>query len=84
MQFWAHTRTALRNLQQVTDGMPTQIVGGVSTEFARLLHEELGATDQALRNLSAEVTRTTQQDLPKLADGIQKSVEQAMASPNMP
>ncbi|MCB0877818.1 MAG: hypothetical protein KDC46_02405 [Thermoleophilia bacterium] len=82
MQFWAHTRTALRNLQQVTDGMPTQIVGGVSTEFARLLHEELGATDQALRNLSAEVTRTTQQDLPKLADGIQKSVEQAMASPN--
>jgi hypothetical protein len=78
MQFWAHTRTALRNLQQVTDGMTTQVVGGVSTEVARLLHEELGATDQSMRNLQQQV----QSDLPQLADRIQQSIEQSVAAPN--
>ncbi len=82
MQFWAHTRTALRNLQQVTDGIAPQVTGDVSTEVARLLHEQLGTTDQALRNLQAEVERTTSQEIPQLADRLQEAVEQAVAAPN--
>ena len=82
MQFWAHTRTALRNLQQVTDTLGPQVVGEVSTEVARLLHEELSATDQALRNLQADLQRTTSQELPQLADRLQEAVEQAVAAPN--
>lgn len=82
MQFWAHTRTALRNLQQVTDGIATQVVGGVSTEVSRMLHEELSTTDQSLRALQEQVRETSATDLPALADRVQDSIEQAVAAPN--
>ncbi len=77
LQFWAHTRTALRNLQQVVDDAPTHVVGGVSTEVARLLHEELGGTEQALRSLQA----STEQALPQLAEQVQASIEHAVETP---
>lgn len=82
MQFWAHTRTALRNLQQMTDGLTTQVVGGVSTEVSRLLHQELGSTDQSLRNLQHQVETDLPQFAERIQESIQQSIEQSIAAPN--
>ncbi len=77
MQFWAHTRTALRNLQQVTDGLATQITGDLSTEVARIVHEEVQPTDQAVRTVQQQI----QQGMPRLAEHVEAVVEQAMTGP---
>ena len=77
MQFWAHTRTALRNLQQVTDGMASQLTGSISTEVARIVHEEVQPTDQAVRTVQQQL----QQGLPRMAEHIEAVIEQSMTGP---
>ncbi len=74
MQFWAHTRTALRNLQQVTDGMASQLTGSISSEVARIVHEEVQPTDQAVRTVQQQL----QQGLPRMAEHIEAVIEQSM------
>ena len=74
MQFWAHTRTALRNLQQVTDGMATQLTGSISSEVARIVHDEVAPTDQAVRTVQQQL----QQGLPRMAEHIEAVIEQSM------
>ncbi len=78
MQFWAHTRTALRNLQQVTDGMATQLTGSISSEVARIVHDEVAPTDQAVRTVQQQL----QQGLPRMAEHIEAVIEQSMTAPN--
>jgi hypothetical protein len=78
MQFWAHTRTALRNLQQVTDGLTTQVTGNVSTEVSRLLHEGLAPTDSAVRSMQHQLER----GLPQLAEQVEQAIQQAIAAPS--
>ena len=77
MQFWAQTRTALRNLQQVTDVMPGQVVGGVSDEVERIIRGELKASSEALRAVQQQLGT----DLPKLAERVESSIEQHLAGP---
>jgi len=74
MQFWAHTRTALRNLQQVTDGLSTQLTGSISTEVSRIVHEEFQGTDQAVRTVQQQL----QQGLPRVAEQIEQSIDHAL------
>lgn len=82
MQFWAHTRTALRNLQQVTDGLPIQVVGGVSTEIARLLHEELALTENSLHALNEQLRQLVGASLPSFSSDIQHAIDQSLTTPN--
>jgi hypothetical protein len=82
LQFWAHTRTALRNLQQVTDGMSTQVASDVGAEVSRLLDEELSTTQQALHTLQEQLQHTTAEGFPQLVDRVQHTIEQAVASPS--
>jgi hypothetical protein len=77
MQFWAHTRTALRNLQQVTDGLQTGLTGSISAEVARIVHDEVQPTDQAVRTVQQQL----QQGLPRVAEHIEGVVEQALQGP---
>ncbi|MCW2920258.1 MAG: hypothetical protein JWL76_132 [Thermoleophilia bacterium] len=77
MQFWAHTRTALRNLQQVTDGMATQLTGNISSEVARIVHDEVAPTDQAVRTVQQQL----QQGLPRMAEHLEAVIEQSMTAP---
>jgi hypothetical protein len=77
MQFWAHTRTALRNLQQVTDGMATQLTGNISAEVARIVHDEVQPTDQAVRTVQQQL----QQGLPRMAEHIEAVIEQSLTGP---
>lgn len=77
MQFWAHTRTALRNLQQVTDHLPGQVADTVVSDLGRIVHEEGAVTSNAIRLVQQQV----QQGFPKLADRIEGTVEQGLAAP---
>ncbi|MCW2962304.1 MAG: hypothetical protein JWM90_2691 [Thermoleophilia bacterium] len=77
MQFWAHTRTALRNLQQVTDHLPGQVSDNVVSDLGRIVHEESAVTSNAIRLVQQQV----QQGFPKLADRIEGALEQGIAAP---
>lgn len=78
MQFWAHTRTALRNLQQVTDGLSTQVTCNVSMEVSRILHEGLAPTDSAVRSMQQQF----EHGLPLLAEQVEESIQQALVAPS--
>jgi hypothetical protein len=77
MQFWAQTRTALRNLQQSTEGLTSDVAGAVSGEVERIVHEELGATDATLRLMHQHL----QQQLPRLQDQIEGAIDQSLQGP---
>lgn len=78
LQFWAHTRTALRNLQQVTDSMPTQITDTVTEDVERIVHDEIATATAQIRLLQ----QSMQQGLPKLVDRVEGQLEQGLAGPN--
>jgi hypothetical protein len=78
LQFWAHTRTALRNLQQVTDTMPSQITETVTEDVERIVHDEIATATAQIRLLQ----QSMQQGLPKLVDRVEGQLEQGLAGPN--
>lgn len=78
LQFWAQTRTALRSLHQVTQAIPAQVAGDVSTEVRRIVGEELAPTDHALRLVQQQL----QQQLPRLQDRLESVIEQSLVAPN--
>lgn len=77
MQFWAHTRTALRNLQQATDGIAGEVGGQVTGDVERIVRDEFAPSADTLR----QVQQQLQQGLPKLADRLEASLEQALTTP---
>ncbi|MCW2924477.1 MAG: hypothetical protein JWM98_1881 [Thermoleophilia bacterium] len=78
LQFWAHTRTALRNLQQFTEHVPGMVAADVAAEVERVVRDELAPTGATLRLVQQQV----QGGLPKLAERIEGSIEQALTSPD--
>lgn len=78
MQFWAHTRTALRSLQQASDAMPSQITSSVTEDVERIVHDEVATAAASIRLLQQAV----QQGLPKVVDRVEGAIEQAIAAPN--
>lgn len=78
MQFWAHTRTALRSLQQVTDSIPSQITQSVTEDMERIVHDEVATAAASIRLLQQSI----QQGLPKVVDRVEGAIEQAVSAPN--
>ncbi|MCW2926203.1 MAG: hypothetical protein JWM86_171 [Thermoleophilia bacterium] len=77
MQFWAHTRTALRNLQQVTDSITGQVTRDVSILVEQAVSDAIAPTEGGMRAIHTQL----QQGLPKLADRFEGAVEQALVGP---
>lgn len=77
LQFWAQTRTALRNLQQQTEGLAGQVLSPVVDEVERIVRDELGASTATLR----VVQQGLQQGLPKLAERIEQSMQEELEGP---
>jgi hypothetical protein len=78
LQFWAHTRTALRNLQQATDHLPRQVTGSVTDEVERIVRDELGAPTSTLRLVQQHL----QQGLPRIAERIEEALREELVAPN--
>ncbi|MCW2974310.1 MAG: hypothetical protein JWN72_2583 [Thermoleophilia bacterium] len=77
LQFWAQTRTALRNLQQVTDVLPSQIVGNVSDHVERIVRMEVRDSAETIHAVQQQLGS----DLPKLAERIEGSIESHVSKP---
>ncbi|MBC7461685.1 MAG: hypothetical protein H7287_10020 [Thermoleophilia bacterium] len=77
LQFWAQTRTALRNLQQVTDVLPSQIVGNVSDHVERIVRLEIRDSTETIHAVQQQLGN----DLPKLAERIEGSIESQVSKP---
>ena len=81
LQFWAQTRTALRDLRQLTGAVPHEVVGEVveqvSGEMQRLLTDELTSPNTALRAIQQQVS----QGFPKVTERLEAAIEHGVAGP---
>jgi hypothetical protein len=73
LQFWAQTRTALRHLQQASDGIPKQVGSVVTESFEQVVRDELAAPTASLRQL--------QQQLPGYAEHVARVVADELEGP---
>lgn len=77
LQFWAATRTALRNLEQVTDDLPTRITGAIVEDLGRTVRDEAAGTIGAVRQSQQNV----QQGITKVAEQLEGAFEHGLAGP---
>lgn len=77
MQFYAQTRTALRNLQQTSESLPSQVVGGVLGEVERVVRDELAAPNTTLRLIQQNL----QQGLPQVAERVEAALRDEVEAP---
>lgn len=77
LEFWAHTRTALRTLHQIADSIPEDVTEQVTGQVQRILEERVAPTDATLRQVQEQL----QQQLPRLQERLEQAIAQAATGP---
>ena len=73
LQFWTHTRTALRSLQQSTDELSARVAQTVADEVDRTVRDRAAVTDASVRAVQQQL-QSQAASLPRIADRIDGTV----------
>lgn len=73
LQFWAHTRTALRNIQVSTDLVPSAVLQDIGMEIGQVMRDELAPMESVIGRVHDDAAR----ELPKLADRVEHVADTA-------
>lgn len=76
LEFWAHTRSALRNLQVSTDLVPSALMKDLGIELGQLMRDELVPLETVLDRMQSQIDRS----LPQIAQQVEVSIDSARAA----